>query len=305
MREREAAETGARRTEWTRVRGRAHVALAERGSRIALYDLRESIEAARSPLPVEFLAALTTAGDTSCLEAIASAYVGATSPTTPNGEQSDWWRDHLAEAFGVIVRREGLTRRHAQVKRIEKRWGAAIEQLWAGKAGGPGKGRRILLAWALLSLSVGAAAQDQTRFQSDIEVTSIDVTAVDRNGRAVSDLTAADFSVRIDGTSRRVVTAEWIPKPGTTSGADNLAQTSGHGERLILLVVDPPNIRFGGAIGHRAAINNFIDRLDASDLPLIAGLGARPANRGAHEAESRPASDVQGDDECDCRARAD
>jgi HEAT repeat protein len=173
VREREAAETGTRRIEWTRVRGRAHVALAERGSRIALYDLRESIEAARSPLPVEFLAALTTAGDTSCLEAIASAYVGATLPaTTPNGEQGDWWRDHLAEAFGVIARREGLTRRHAQVKRIEKRWGAAIEQLWAGgtgKAKGPGKGRRILFAWALLSLSVGAAAQAQTRFQSDIE----------------------------------------------------------------------------------------------------------------------------------------
>jgi hypothetical protein len=109
------------------------VALAARGSRIALYDLRESLEsvsAASAPLPVEFLAALSTAGDASCLEAVAAAYARATHNT--------WWRDHLADAFKTIIKRERHTRRHAVVKKIEKRWGSALDQLWAGGAGGAG-----------------------------------------------------------------------------------------------------------------------------------------------------------------------
>ena len=161
VREREAAEPAARRAEWTRVRGRVHVALAARGSRIALYDLRESLEAATSttsisgPLPVEFLAALSTAGDASCLEAVAAAYARSRPSTISQGPagrkgtggpgDNVWWRDHLADAFKTIVQRERLTRRHAIVKKIEKRWGSALEQLWAGgagRAGGAGKAGR-------------------------------------------------------------------------------------------------------------------------------------------------------------------
>jgi hypothetical protein len=137
VREREASEPAEGRAQWTRVRGKAHVALAARGSRIALYDLRESLEstsASSAPLPVEFLAALSTAGDASCLEAVAAAYARATPPpeaTSPKGD--GWWRDHLADAFREIVEREGLTKRHAVVKKIEKRWGSALKNLWAGR----------------------------------------------------------------------------------------------------------------------------------------------------------------------------
>ena len=108
VREREASAPAARRAEWTRVRGRAHAVLAARGSRIALYDLRESLEsmsAAAAPLPVEFLAALSTAGDASCLEAVAAAYARAppSGPASRKGaggpEDHDWWRDRLADAF--------------------------------------------------------------------------------------------------------------------------------------------------------------------------------------------------------------
>jgi hypothetical protein len=143
VRDREASEPAAQRPEWTRVRGRAHAALAARGSRIALYDLRESLEsvsAASAPLPVEFLAALSTAGDVSCLEAVAAAYARSTpASATRHGAASpggtDWWRDRLADAFKAIVTRERLTRRHRVMKKIEKRWGSALEQLWAGGAG--------------------------------------------------------------------------------------------------------------------------------------------------------------------------
>jgi hypothetical protein len=129
VREREASEPPARRPEWTAVRAAAHLALAQRGSRLALYDLRESLEGA-AQLPVEFVAALSLVGDAGCLEAIASAYARSAGG---GRTRDDWWRQHLADAFGTIAGREKITRRHAVMKKIAKRWPAALEELWAAK----------------------------------------------------------------------------------------------------------------------------------------------------------------------------
>jgi HEAT repeat protein len=114
LRERESSSWANARGDWARVRATAHLALAKRSSRLALYDLRETIEHAASPIAVEFLTALSMAGDASCLEAIAAAHGRATDA---------WWRRHLSDTFQAIVSREHLTRRHAVMKRIEKRWG--------------------------------------------------------------------------------------------------------------------------------------------------------------------------------------
>ena len=123
VREREASEPAGPREEWTMTRAAAHVALANRGSRLALYDLRESLAAATTPLPVEFLAALSLVGDASCLEAVATAHARA---------RNVWWRQHLADAFRTVVARERLTRRHALMKKIEKRWPAVIGAMAKG-----------------------------------------------------------------------------------------------------------------------------------------------------------------------------
>ncbi len=120
IRGREDVEQGSRRDAWARARGAAHVALARRGSRLALYDLRESLERSSAPLPVEFMAALSLIGDASCLESIASAYAHAP------GAGDGWWHDHLADAFRAIVKREKLTARHAVMKKIQKRWPAIL-----------------------------------------------------------------------------------------------------------------------------------------------------------------------------------
>ncbi|MGB7219000.1 MAG: hypothetical protein WBD07_09335, partial [Vicinamibacterales bacterium] len=126
IREREASEQGARRAEWTRARGAVHVALAGRGSRIAVYDLRESIEAASAPLPVEFLAALSTIGDASCLEGLAAAYARS---MRAGHTRRDWWQQHLASSFRAIAKRCRVTRRHATMKKIEKRWPEALAEI--------------------------------------------------------------------------------------------------------------------------------------------------------------------------------
>ena len=123
VREREGSEAASVRDQWRLTRAAAHVALAQRGSRLALYDLRESLETAKRPLPVEFLAALTLIGDATCLAPIAEAHAKA---------KDAWWRDHLARAFRDIVDRERLTKRHAALRRIEKRWPGAITSMADG-----------------------------------------------------------------------------------------------------------------------------------------------------------------------------
>ena len=117
-------------------------------------------------------------------------------------------------------------------------------------------------------------------FQSSVEVTSLDVTVVDDKGKPIADLTPADFVVRIDGNSRRVVSAEWVPLIGESSVAAAPVPPDGYstnesatGGRLIVIAVDQPNIRFGGAIAITKAANAFIDRLLPSDRVAVAGIG--------------------------------
>jgi hypothetical protein len=111
---REQSAPGAARAVWQSVRGALHQALALRGSRIALYDLRESLEAAVAPLPASFLAALHVVGDKSCLAPLAAAHAAAPADSP--------WRHQLAAAFQAIARRERITKRNAVMKRILNRW---------------------------------------------------------------------------------------------------------------------------------------------------------------------------------------
>ena len=45
------------------------------------------------------------------------------------------------------------------------------------------------------------AQQPQPAFKSSVEVTSLDVTVVDTNGKPITNLTPADFVVRIDNNA--------------------------------------------------------------------------------------------------------
>jgi hypothetical protein len=107
-----------RRQEWQMTRAAAHRVLASRGSRVALYDLRETFDAAQASLPRDFLTAITLVGDASCLEPLARSWSAA--------EKDLWWRDRLATAARAIVAREKLTARHAAIKRIRSRYPAFL-----------------------------------------------------------------------------------------------------------------------------------------------------------------------------------
>lgn len=107
------------REQWKSARGLLHQQLAARNSRLAVYDLRETLAASSDTLPVGFLAAAAAVGDAACLEPLAVSWLAATN--------DQWWRAHLAEAFAAIVKREKITRKHATIKRILERFPAAAQ----------------------------------------------------------------------------------------------------------------------------------------------------------------------------------
>jgi VWFA-related protein len=152
--------------------------------------------------------------------------------------------------------------------------------------------RRYAELAAMLVILAGAAqgvsgarqpsqAQQQTpSFRSGVEALPIDVTVVNGRSEPVRDLIASDFSVRLDGKPRRVISAQWIASaddrqtPGAAPIPDGYASNErAAGGRLIVLVIDQPNIPFGEMRPMRTAIEAFIDRLSSSDRVAIVGFG--------------------------------
>jgi hypothetical protein len=99
---------------WLGARGALHVALANRGSRIALYDLRETFDRATGPLPLDFAAAIALIGDATCVESLARAWAAS------HGEP--WWRTRLVECAADLKGRLALSGRHAVVRRVREKW---------------------------------------------------------------------------------------------------------------------------------------------------------------------------------------
>jgi VWFA-related protein len=147
--------------------------------------------------------------------------------------------------------------------------------------------RGSLCVLLILCVLVGVSARAQQggaqppRFRTSVEVTSIDVAIVDNQGKPLLNLAPADFTVRVDGKARSVVSAEWVPlaAPTTeTKAALRLPEgyssnESSTGGRLIAIAVDEPHIRPGGAQAVLAAANAFIDRLSPSDRIAAVSLG--------------------------------
>jgi VWFA-related protein len=134
------------------------------------------------------------------------------------------------------------------------------------------------------------APGDQTPvFRTGVEVLPIDVTVLDREGRQVVDLTAAEFLVEVDGRPRKVLSAEYIKQydpllagqrrptfdnravQATDTGISSNAATGEPPGRAILLMVDQGNIRFGSARPVMQNALKFVDRLQPNDrIALVA-----------------------------------
>ncbi len=132
-----------------------------------------------------------------------------------------------------------------------------------------------------------APAQPQTQvFRAGVDLLSVDVTALDNNGRQVADLTPADFVVEVDGDARKVATAEFIrlidpfrivgaprkvaaPVDETFFTSNQKGAPSG---RLILILVDQGNIRTGSARPSMQSAKKFVDALEPEDRVAVVAI---------------------------------
>ncbi len=105
---------------WRGVRGVVHQWLAHRDSRVAFYDLRETLEQAPDGLTVGMLGALSSLGDRSCLEALAAAWTRSADP---------WLRSQLKAVLLAVMKREGLDFRHGTGRQIASRHEALAQQI--------------------------------------------------------------------------------------------------------------------------------------------------------------------------------
>jgi len=98
-------------------------------------------------------------------------------------------------------------------------------------------------------------------FRSGVDLISVDVGVVDARGNPVEDLRAAEFTVKIDGEVRRVVSAELVKvdveaakktvaDKSETFYTSNLTPPNG---RQIVIAVDQVHIRPAAMIGRMAA----------------------------------------------------
>jgi VWFA-related protein len=120
-------------------------------------------------------------------------------------------------------------------------------------------------------------------FRTGVELVSVDVTALDADGRQMTDLTPDDFQVEVDGDPRQVVSAEYVrsvdplrvigvprqpaPPPDEAFFSSN-AKGAPRG-RLIVLLVDQGNIRTGAARAAMTSAKQFVDTLTAEDRVAV------------------------------------
>ena len=128
--------------------------------------------------------------------------------------------------------------------------------------------------------SAPSAQPQQPTFRTGVDVITVDVGAVDGRGQPVNDLRAPEFTVKVDGQERRVISADLVKyqydpdatlnKPRVTLKADtfetmystNITQSEG---RMIMIAVDQMNIRPGAARPILDAAVRFLDKLNPAD----------------------------------------
>lgn len=145
-----------------------------------------------------------------------------------------------------------------------------------------------LFTWAVCGgILLGPVLRQQApRFRAGVEIVAVDVTALDKSGNPLADLTAADFSIEVDGRRRPVVAATYTPAGRRSETAATSSPTSGSrpidvapmsvaaGMRSMILAIDVGGIRSGAGRPAMESLADYIDAIPAGDR---VGLVTLPA----------------------------
>ena len=141
----------------------------------------------------------------------------------------------------------------------------------------------LLLAMSALVAAATATASSQV-FRGGVDVISVDVTVLDRDGTPIENLGPGDFTVKIDGQTRRVVSAA-LQKPGSAPPraavaperffSTNLTPVA---SRKVMFAVDQLQVAPGALAPLLQAARAFLDGLTPSDLAALVALPAPGPN---------------------------
>ena len=107
---------------YARVRGKAHLALARIGSRVAVADLKKTLADPSRRVDAELLAAVAKIGTRHELAGLVAAYCR---------ENTSWMRAQIRDVFSQIVRREKIRRRDSLFDALAKQFGGALAEILA------------------------------------------------------------------------------------------------------------------------------------------------------------------------------
>ncbi len=139
-------------------------------------------------------------------------------------------------------------------------------------------------------VAASAAAQQgqpqppRAAFASSVDIVSVDVNVIDRNGRPLRDLAAADFTLTVDGRARKIASAQFIsvtapvdaPPEPPAAGAYTTNVGAAQG-RLIAIVIDRGSIAPLRAKDVLTATARFVERLAPADRVGLFSIPSGPA----------------------------
>jgi VWFA-related protein len=131
------------------------------------------------------------------------------------------------------------------------------------------------VAYSVLAAVTALPAQDGGRapsvFATEVSLVQLPVYVVDREGRAVRGLTAADFTVQEDGRPVEIVSFRYVD---TTEGEDQeeIREASAARRRFLLLFDKSFTVPTGLDRARRGALDFVRRRMAASDLAAVATL---------------------------------
>jgi VWFA-related protein len=139
---------------------------------------------------------------------------------------------------------------------------------------------RIVL---LSLLSAVSLAPEQTQqppvFRARVSVVTIDVTVVDRDGRPVKGLKAADFVVTLEGQARPVQAVDFIEfgsgsaaaaSPAGPAGSAKAASSQHRERRVVVMLFDDLSLRPGASKGLMVAAERTLAQFGPDDLVGVA-----------------------------------
>ncbi len=121
-------------------------------------------------------------------------------------------------------------------------------------------------------------AQGRPTFRSGVDLVTVDATVLGRDGAPLDALGPDDFTLEVDGRSRRVVSAQFVSQAARDSRARLLpaahfsSNQEGDPGRLVVVAVDEAHIRRLEGRPAREAASRFIDSLDPGDRIGVTGL---------------------------------